>query len=101
MGNVAYCRLHFLTVTPKLQLQCQFVPKEQDSLLASEPGKSEDKVDLKNKMKHSPFHCVSGLKEKKIQNQTKPYADETEDQKTKTLISESPPLNNKLSLAIL
>lgn len=67
MGNVAYCRLHFLTVTPKLQLQCQFVPEEQDSLLASQPVKSENKVDLKNKMKHSPFHCVSGLKEKKSQ----------------------------------
>lgn len=37
-GNAAYGTLRFLAVTPKLQLQSQFVPREPASLLASQPG---------------------------------------------------------------
>lgn len=36
--NAAYGTLRFLAVTPKLQLQSQFVPREPASLLASQPG---------------------------------------------------------------
>lgn len=103
MGNVAYCRLHFLTVTPNLQLQSHFVPKEQASPLASQPGESENKADLKNKIKAQSISLCKWFKRKKKNSKTKqkPHADETGDQKTKTLISESPPLTNKFSMMLL
>lgn len=63
MGNVAFSRLHFPAVTPKLKLQSQSVPKEPVSLLAAQPGEPGGKADLKNRMKLGPFPLSNRFKE--------------------------------------
>lgn len=72
------------------QLQSQFGPKEQASPLASQPGESENKADLKHKIKTQSISLCEWFKrKKKKQPKTKQnqHADETEDQNSHFLKS--------------